>query len=255
MRNRHFNTTKVPDVNVTFWLLKVLSTAMGEATSDFLVHRFSPVLAVLGGAVIFSLVLIWQLRSPRFRTSVYWSTVVMVSVFGTMCADVVHVGFHVPYVISSITFAVALVGVFTSWYLFEATLSIHSITTLRRELFYWASVTVTFALGTAAGDMVASTLRLGYLRAGLLFGVLIALVAMSYPLLHTYAIATFWVAYVLTRPLGASFADWWGVAPQRGGLNEGPGTVGLILTGVIVLVVALTLARERTAEKTPISLG
>jgi uncharacterized membrane-anchored protein len=243
--HRSFRSSKVPDVDATFWFLKILTTAMGEATSDFLVHRFSPALAVLGGGVVFAVVLYWQLRSPRYLVVTYWSAVVMVSVFGTMCADVVHVGFGVPYLISTIGFAVALVTVFSTWQRTEKTLSIHSIATTRRELFYWATVTTTFALGTAAGDMTANTLHLGYFSSGVLFAVLITLPGLGLRYLKLNAIAMFWSAYILTRPLGASFADWAGVSHVRGGLNWGPGNVAMLLSAAICLVVWSLARRAR----------
>jgi uncharacterized membrane-anchored protein len=243
---RRFRSSKVPDVTADFWFIKILTTAMGESTSDFLVHRFPPVLAVLAGGVAFLTALYAQLRAPRYLVVTYWFTVVMVSVFGTMCADVIHVGFGVPYLVSSISFGLALIAVFTSWWYVESTLSIHSITTTRRELFYWATVTVTFALGTAVGDMSAYTLRLGYFGSGLIFSALIALPALYFAFTHANAIVTFWTAYVLTRPVGASFADWMGVSPVRGGLDWGPGNVAMALTLVIALSVgALALRTPR----------
>ena len=218
---------------------------MGESTSDFLVHRFPPAIAVLGGGVVFALALAWQLRAPRFRVVTYWFAVAMVSVFGTMCADVMHVGLGVAYLVSSSVFVAALAVIFLWWYRCERTLSIHSIVTTRRELFYWAAVTATFALGTAVGDMTATTLHLGYFSSGVVFGVLITLPALAYGLTHLSAIGTFWTGYILTRPLGASFADWMGVSHERGGLNWGPGNVAMMLGGAMVLMVAVLARRER----------
>jgi uncharacterized membrane-anchored protein len=242
---RKFRSSKVPDVDATFWFLKILTTAMGEATSDFFVHRFSPEVAVVGGGVVFAIVVYWQLRSPRFFVVNYWSAVVLVSVFGTMCADVVHVGFGVPYIVSAFGFAVALTVVFVAWHRFEKTLSIHSITSTRRELFYWATVTTTFALGTATGDMTATTLHLGYFSSGLLFILLILLPAVAFRFFKANAIGSFWTAYILTRPLGASFADWMGVSHARGGLNWGPGNVSMLFSAAIVLGVGVLYFRER----------
>jgi uncharacterized membrane-anchored protein len=218
---------------------------MGEATSDFFVHHYSPVLAVLCAGVVFALVLYLQLSMPSYQTAIYWWSVVMVSVFGTMCADVVHVALGVPYLVSAIGFATALCVVFYSWSRFEHTLSIHGISTTRRELFYWLTVTVTFALGTAVGDLTAYSAHLGFLRSGLLFALLISLPAIGFFLLHMNAIGTFWAAYILTRPLGASFADWIGVSHVRGGLNWGPGTVSLLLSALILIGVAADVVRER----------
>ena len=233
------------NVDPTFWGLKVLTTAMGEATSDFFVHHYSPVLAVLGAGTVFAVVLYLQLSMPSYQTVIYWSAVVMVSVFGTMCADVVHIALGVPYLVSAIGFATALFVVFYSWRRLEHTLSIHSITTTRRELFYWLSVTVTFALGTAVGDLTAYSAHLGFLRSALLFAFLISLPAIGFFWLAMDAIGTFWAAYILTRPLGASFADWIGVSHLRGGLNWGPGTVSLLLSALIVVGVTADRFRER----------
>jgi uncharacterized membrane-anchored protein len=246
---RRFETSKVPEITFSFWFVKALSTAMGEAASDFFVHRFNPEAAVLVVGVVFAAALVWQWREPRYRTLTYWSAVVMVSVFGTMCADVVHVGFGVPYLVSSVGFALALGVIFVWWYRSEGTLSIHSIVNSRRELFYWATVTATFALGTAVGDMTATTLHLGYFGSGLLFAAFITLPALGYRYLKLNAIAAFWTAYVLTRPLGASFADWFGVSHVRGGLNWGPGKVAIGFSCLIVLGVAAMALRERTSSE------
>jgi uncharacterized membrane-anchored protein len=244
---RRFRSSKVPNTTADFWFLKILTTAMGESTSDFFVHRFSPVLAVLAGGAVFSVALYAQLRAPRYLVTTYWFAVVMVSVFGTMCADAVHVGLGVPYAVSAACFALALAAIFVTWRAFESTLSIHSITTTRRELFYWATVTATFALGTAAGDMTAYTLNLGFFSSAVWFSVLLALPALYFALTHNNAIASFWCAYVLTRPVGASFADWFGVSTLRGGLNWGPGNVAMALTLLIVINVAL-LARRASSQ-------
>jgi uncharacterized membrane-anchored protein len=162
----------------------------------------------------------------------------MVGVFGTMAADVLHVGFGVPYPISSTFYGLVLVAVFVGWQKTEKTLSIHSVDTARREAFYWAAVVATFALGTAVGDLTATTLHLGYLTSGLLFAVLIAVPAVGYRWFHWNAIFSFWFAYVVTRPLGASFADWMGKPQSVGGLGWGDGTVALVLTLVIFCLVA-----------------
>jgi uncharacterized membrane-anchored protein len=168
---------------------------------------------------------------------VYWLTVVMVAVFGTMAADVLHIRFGVPYVASTVAFALALALVFLAWYRTEGTLSIHSIDTPRRELFYWATVLATFALGTAAGDTTAYTFHLGFFSSGIVFAVAIAIPALAYWFVGLNEVAAFWFAYIITRPLGASFADWMGVPRNLGGLNLGRGTVSIGLTILIVLFV------------------
>jgi uncharacterized membrane-anchored protein len=236
--------SKVPEVTAVFWVTKVLTTGMGETTSDFLVQRLGPPLAIGLGALAFAVALTVQLRADRYSPWTYWSAVVMVSVFGTMAADVLHVGLGVPYVVSTVFFAVALAVVFTAWYLSERTLSIHSIRTTRRELFYWAAVLTTFALGTATGDMTAKSLHLGYAPSGLLFAGAIAVPALAFWRLRLNGVVAFWAAYVVTRPLGASFADWAGVPPSRGGLGWGTGWVSLALTVLIAALVAY-LAKSR----------
>jgi uncharacterized membrane-anchored protein len=233
---------KVPAVAASFWAVKLLTTGMGEATSDYAVHKIDPVTAVCLGGVAFVAALGLQLSVRRYIPVVYWLAVVMVAVFGTMCADVLHVRFGVAYATSTVMFAVVLAVVFALWYRVEGTLSVHSITTLRRELFYWAAVLSTFALGTAAGDLTAYTFHLGFFSAGLLFAGVIAVPAVAYAAGLANEVLAFWAAYVVTRPLGASFADWMGVPRDLGGLNWGRGTVSLVLTGLIVaFVIALSV--------------
>lgn len=216
---------------------------MGEATSDFFVHKWSPVIAVLLAGVEFCFALWWQLSRATYRPAPYWWCVVMVSVFGTMCADVVHVGLHVAYLVSTIAYALALAVIFYLWYRVEGTLSIHSITTRQREIFYWLAITATFALGTAGGDLTAHTLHLGFFGSGVMFLAFFLVPTLWFAILRRNAIATFWSAYILTRPLGASFADWFGVSRAHGGLNHGPGHVSLILTVAILLVISVLAIR------------
>jgi len=212
---------KLPEITALFWIVKVLTTGMGEATSDYAVHKIDPVTAVLLGGIPFVCAMGLQLSVDRYIAWVYWLAVVMVAVFGTMCADVLHVRFGVPYAVSTVLFGVALAAVFLAWWRTEGTLSIHSVNTLRRELFYWATVLATFALGTAAGDLIAYTLHLGFFSAGLVFVALIAVPAVAYRSGLLGAVAAFWFAYIVTRPLGASFADWAGVPQSLGGLDIG----------------------------------
>jgi uncharacterized membrane-anchored protein len=239
--------SKVPEVTVLFWVTKVLTTGMGETASDFLVRRIDPFVAVGLGAVAFVVAMALQLRARRYVPWTYWLAVSMVSVFGTMAADVVHIALGVPYAVSTVVFAVVLAAVFVVWYRTEGTLSIHSIRTRRRELFYWLTVLTTFALGTAAGDLTASTMDLGYFASGVLFAVVIAVPAVAHRRLGLNAITAFWFAYIVTRPLGASFADWLGVPHSRRGLDLGTGPVTLTLALVIaVLVGYLTVTHSDT---------
>jgi uncharacterized membrane-anchored protein len=243
---------RVPEITVFFWIIKGLSTALGESTSDYLVHVMPPVVAVLLGFVGFLAAIGLQLRTRRYVAPSYWFAVVMVGIFGTMAADVLHVGFHVPYVESSTLYAIVLVAVFVTWHRTEGTLSIHSITTARRELFYWACVAATFALGTAVGDTTAVTLHLGYFASAVLFAGLIVLPALGFRVLSLNAVAMFWTAYVLTRPLGASVADWLAKPHNRRGLGLGDGPVSLALALLIaVLVGYLTLTRADVPPAAP----
>jgi uncharacterized membrane-anchored protein len=236
--------TKVPQITIFFWVIKILTTAMGEATSDFSVKAIDPVIAVGLGFIAFLVAMAFQLRADRYKAPIYWFAVVMVAVFGTMCADVLHVKFGVPYTVSTTGFAIVLAAVFFSWHLVEHTLSIHSIFTLRRELFYWAAVLATFAMGTALGDLTAYTLHLGFFTSGLLFTALFAVPALAYRFAGLNPVLAFWSCYVLTRPLGASFADWLGVPQSLGGLGWGRGTVAVIFTiPIVILVGYLTVSR------------
>jgi uncharacterized membrane-anchored protein len=228
---------KVPAITVYFWVIKLLTTALGESTSDYLVHRVSPYLAVVGGFAVFVVAMAIQLATRRYSIWAYWFAVAMVAVFGTMAADVLHVEFGVPYIVSTLFFAIALVVVFAVWYRSEGTLSIHSINTRRRELFYWAAVLATFAMGTAAGDLAAYTAKLGFLSAGVLFAVVFALPGLAYRFLNANAIVTFWFAYVMTRPLGASFADWFGKSRHAGGVGVGDGPVSGVFAVLILALV------------------
>jgi uncharacterized membrane-anchored protein len=240
---------KVPEITVFFWIIKLLTTAMGESTSDYLVFQINPYIAVALGCIGLVVALALQLMARRYIPWVYWLAVVMVAVFGTMAADVLHVVLGVPYVVSTACFATALAIIFVTWYVSEKTLSIHTIYPGRRELFYWATVMATFALGTAAGDMTASTLHLGYFPSLVLFAVLFALPGLAYWLFGLNEIFAFWFAYVVTRPLGASFADWVG-KPYLGGLGLGDGKIALVLTILIIgFVVYLTVTRKDVKGK------
>ncbi len=236
---------KVPQITVFFWVVKLLTTAMGESTSDFLVHHINPVIAVVLGGIGFAVTIVLQFSVRKYVAWIYWLTVTMVAIFGTMAADVIHIVLGVPYLISTIFFAVVLTGIFIFWYKTEKTFSIHSIYTPRRELFYWATVIVTFALGTATGDMTAITLNLGYLTSGILFAILFVLPLLAHKLSHVNEVLTFWAAYIVTRPFGASFADWFGRTPDMGGIGFGTGRTSIVLTVLIILLVGyLTITRK-----------
>lgn len=240
---------KVPEVTVYFWIIKLLTTAMGEVTSDYLVNHIDPVIAVALGGIGLVVTLILQFSVRRYIPWVYWLTVVMVAIFGTMAADVLHIGLGIPYFASTTFFAVALIIIFAVWYISEKTLSIHSIYTPRREVFYWATVMATFALGTAVGDLTATTVGLGYFSSGVLFAILIAIPALAFWLFGLNEIIAFWLCYILTRPLGASFADWAGKLRYQGGLGLGTGPVSLGLTILIVGFVSYLTIKHKDSKK------
>ena len=240
---------KVPEVTVSFWIIKLLTTAMGESISDYAVTHVNPYLAVGLGGFGLAAALALQFSVRRYVPWVYWLTVVMVAIFGTMAADATHVELGIPYLVSTVFLAIALAVVFWAWHATEGTLSFHSITTVRREFFYWATVVVTFALGTATGDLTAGTMGLGYLASGLLFGILIALPLLAYRRAVLAPIAAFWIAYVLTRPLGASFADLFGKSRSFGALGVGDGPVSLVLAILIVGLVGYLSVNQVDIER------
>ncbi|MDD3225442.1 MAG: hypothetical protein PHX70_12235 [Clostridium sp.] len=242
---KHKMINKVPEITIFFWIIKILTTGMGEVTSDYLAKHIDPVIAVVLAGCSLIVTFVIQFLAPRYIPWIYWLNVIMVSIFGTMMADVLHVGLGIPYIVSTMFFIVMLSVILIIWYLREKTLSIHSIYTRRREFFYWATVLTTFALGTAAGDMTATTMRLGYFYSGIFFMVLIAIPAIAYLVFGVSEIFTFWFAYIITRPLGASFADWMGVPISRGGLGIGTGVVSIILTTLILIFVSyMALTRK-----------
>ncbi len=236
---------KVPEITVYFWIIKLLTTAMGESTSDYLVHASDPVIAVGLGGIGLLIALILQFYVRRYVAWIYWLAALMVAVFGTMAADAVHIVLGIPYVVSTIFFAIVLAIIFIVWYRSEKTLSIHSITTRRRELFYWAAIMATFALGTATGDLTAFTFNLGFFPSAVLFMVVIAIPAIGYFLFGLNEIFAFWFAYIITRPLGASFADWFGKPHSLSGLGMGDGPVSVVLGILIIIFVGyLTITRK-----------
>jgi uncharacterized membrane-anchored protein len=240
---------KVPAITAHFWAVKILTTAMGEALSDYLVHTIDPYVAVAIGGVGIVVSLALQFFVRRYIAPVYWFAVAMVAVFGTMCADAAHIELKIPYAASAALCATGLTAIFIVWYLSERTLSIHSINTRRREMFYWAAVLATFAMGTAVGDMSAYTLHLGWLTSGLMFTVIFAIPMVARRLFGLHEIFAFWFAYIITRPLGASYADWLGVPQSLGGLNYGRGTVAVGLTIAIIVWVGYLWGTKVDVER------
>lgn len=246
----HRGLLKVPEITACFWVAKGLSTALGESTSDYLVHAMNPVIAVLLGFAAFVASLAVQFRTRRYHAWAYWFAVVMVGVFGTMAADVVHVVLGVPYFASTAFYAALLAAVFIVWSRIESTLSIHTIDTPRREAFYWAAVVATFAMGTALGDLTAYTLHLGFFFSLALFAVVITIPAAGFRWRHWNEVLTFWFAYVVTRPLGASFADGFGKPVSYGGLGWGDGNVSLVLAAIMAIVVAYLAVTRLDVQRT-----
>jgi uncharacterized membrane-anchored protein len=234
---------KVPEITALFWIIKILTTGTGEAASDYLAS-VSLVLAGGFGLLGFAVSMWVQFRTRRYVPAAYWFAVLMVAVFGTMAADALHKVLGIPYLVTTAFYAVALAVVFRQWRRTEGTLSIHSIRTRRRESWYWLTVLLTFALGTAAGDLTAFVLQLGYFWSGVLFTAAIAVPAVGRRF-GLNPVLAFWSAYVLTRPLGASFADWLGKSPALGGLGWGDDVVsGVATLGIAVLVAYVAVSRH-----------
>ena len=240
---------KVPEITLAFWVIKLLTTAGGEATSDYLALGSH----VTGAAVEVGLLvigLIWQFRVRRYTAAAYWFLAYAIAIFGTGVSDTLHLTVGIPYAGTTLIWAIVLAGVFAAWYRSERTLSIHSIFTRRREMFYWATVFATFALGTALGDFTAVSLHLGYLSSVVLFFVIIMIPAIAWRGFGLNAVVAFWSAYVVTRPLGASVADYVSKSQSLSGLGFGDGRTALIATLAVAIGVAY-LAISRTDIQSP----
>ena len=238
---------KVPEVTLYFWIIKVLCTTVGETAADFLNTHLGFGLTgttlVMGGLLIVALAA--QFRSQRYVPGLYWLVVVLISVFGTLITDNLTDNFGVALELTSVVFAAVLVAVFIVWYRYEGTLSVHAIDTTRREAFYWLAILFTFALGTAAGDLAAENLNLGYFVSALVFGGLIAVVAVAHLRFTLNAVLAFWLAYILTRPLGASLGDLLSQSSDNGGLGLGTVvTSALFLGAILVTVIYLTRTKK-----------
>lgn len=245
---------KVPEVFLLFWVVKIMSTTVGETAADFLAGNLGLGLTTtsLIMAALLAGALVLQFRARRYVPAIYWLAVVLVSVVGTLITDNLVDNFGVSLWTTTIVFSAALALTFLAWFRSERTLSIHTIVTSRREGFYWLAILFTFALGTSAGDLVGEKLALGYLTSGLIFGALIALVTVGFWKGGLNAVLAFWAAYILTRPFGASLGDYLTAAPADGGLGLGTnGTSALFLT-VIVAAVAWFTIQQRRADGAPL---
>ncbi len=247
MMNKSLVYSKVPEVTIFFWIIKILCTTVGETAADFLNTNLNLGLTgtTLVMGVLLVVALIFQFRSKRYLPGIYWLVVVLLSVFGTLITDNLTDNVGVSLVTTTIVFAIALAIVFAIWYASEKTLSIHSIYTARREAFYWLAILFTFALGTAAGDLVAERFDLGYLVSAVIFGVLIAAVTIAHLQFKLNAVLAFWIAYILTRPLGASLGDYISQPSDSGGLALGTvGTSVLFLLAILITVTYLAMTRK-----------
>ncbi|MFI0154747.1 hypothetical protein [Streptomyces lydicus] len=248
---RRLRWNKVPEVTAYFWVIKVLCTTVGETAADLLNEKLG--LGLTGVSLLMSVVLVVvlvaQFRTRAYRPGIYWLAVALISVVGTLISDNLTDNLGVPLETSALAFAVALVVVFIAWYRSERTLSIHHVDTTRRESFYWLAVLFTFALGTAAGDLVAERMDLGYWLSAGLFALAIAAVAVAHFALGLDAVWSFWIAYILTRPLGASIGDYLSQPTADGGLGLGTVITSVLFLAVILgLVVFLTVTRRDVSD-------
>jgi uncharacterized membrane-anchored protein len=242
---------KVPEITVLFWVIKLLTTAAGEATSDFFAHNV--VIGAFAELILLAVAVWLQFRTRRYFAPAYWFLALSIAIAGTGASDTMHLTFHIPYAVTTAFWAVVLAGIFWRWYRSEGTLSIHSVTTRRREIYYWCTVFATFALGTALGDLTATTFNLGYLTSAILFAGAILVPAIGWWRFQLNAVLAFWSAYVLTRPIGASLADYVSKPHRLSGANFGDGPTTLVaLIAVAILVAYVAVARsDIQTPKTP----
>ncbi|MDX6596058.1 MAG: hypothetical protein QOI72_1440 [Solirubrobacterales bacterium] len=238
---------KVPRLTIYFWMIKIMATTVGETAADFLAENLH--LGLTGTTLVMASLLVvalwFQFSSKRYVPALYWVSVVLISIVGTLITDNLVDNFGVSLWTTTIGFSAALAATFAAWYASEKTLSVHSIITTKREGFYWSAILFTFALGTAAGDLVAESLNLGYWKSALMFSAMIALVAAARFRLGMNAVLAFWAAYVLTRPLGASIGDYLSQPHDAGGLGLGTtGTSAIFLLAILGLVGYLTTTRK-----------
>jgi uncharacterized membrane-anchored protein len=244
---------KVPEITVLFWVVKLLTTCGGEAVSDYLALGNRQVGAAVEGGLL-AVALVWQFGTRRYVATAYWALAFAIAIFGTGVSDALHLFIGIPYAGTTLLWAVVLALIFWAWYRSEGTLSIHSIVTRRREAFYWAVVFATFALGTALGDFTASVLGLGYLASAIMFLFIIGIPAVFWWRFGLNSVAAFWFAYVVTRPLGASFADYFGRARALSGAGFGSGRVAVIVAIAVAILVGY-LAVTRRDIQPPVRLA
>ena len=236
---------KVPEVTIDFWLIKLMAVTMGETAADYLAVNLG--IGLTNTSIIMTVILVGalalQFARDRYVPWVYWLAVVLLSIVGTLVTDNLVDNFGVPLLATAIAFTLALALTFAAWFASEKTLSIHTIVTVRREAFYWLAILFTFALGTAVGDLVAEQFGLGYLATGVLFGMIIASLALGYFALGRDPILGFWLAYIFTRPLGASFGDLLSQPAEYGGMGLGTIITSATFLAAIVAIVAYMTTR------------
>lgn len=240
---------RVPEVTPGFWLIKLMAVTMGETAADFLAVNLGLGLQMTTAimAVFLIVTLAWQFRQRAYRPAPYWAAVVMISVVGTLITDNMTDAFGIPLIDSTIGFTLALGATFAAWYASERTLSIHAVFTTRREVFYWLAILFTFALGTATGDLVSEAFNVGFLATGILFGLIIASLTLGYYTMRLDGIWAFWLCYIFTRPLGASFGDLLSQPAEFGGFGLGTIITSLAFLTIIALTVAGMSLQRRTA--------
>lgn len=242
---------KVASVGIIFWIIKMMSTTVGETGADFLIFKLHWGLVITSLVMLLPLVavLAFQIYVRSYHHGLYWSAVVLVSIVGTLITDLLTDYVNVPLPVSSFFFSVVLLSILVLWFKQEKTLSIKTINTKRREGFYWAAILITFALGTAVGDWVSEYLNLGYKIGIFLFGGMIVLVAIAHYKLRMQAVISFWMAYILTRPLGASVGDYLSHSKHKGGLGFGTVNTSLIFLVVIFILVILLIYIDQSNSK------
>lgn len=244
---------RVPRVTSDFWIIKLMAVTMGETAADYLNVKIGLGLTMTSLIMtgVLAIALVWQFSRKRYVPAPYWVSVVLISIVGTLITDNMVDNLHIPLMVTAIFFTIALALTFVFWFRTEGTLSIHSIFTGRREAFYWLAILFTFALGTAGGDLVAEQFSLGYLAAGILFGMIIMSLAIGYFVLGLDEILAFWLIYILTRPLGASFGDLLSQPTQYGGLGLGTIITSAIFLAVICAIVIFMSVRHEGEERAP----
>jgi uncharacterized membrane-anchored protein len=245
---------KVPEVTIYFWIIKILCTTVGETAADYLNDNlgFGLTKTTYVMSAVLVIGLFFQFRLRKYVPGVYWLAVVLISVVGTLITDNLVETYGVSLPTSTTIFSIALIATFAAWYASEKTLSIHTIVTRRREAFYWLTVLFTFALGTAAGDLTAEKLNVGYWNSALIFGGLIAVVFFAHRVFKLNAVLSFWLAYILTRPLGASLGDGFSQSRHDGGLALGTtGTSVIFLLAILATVIYLTITKKDRIEGGP----